>query len=115
MKLLDKQGKTIDGSDAYIAKPHFYRKPDGGVFGAISLTESTETILPKNPQAGYQIDGKFVSEWKLVLVSISGDAIVGETDYVSALKKAETYILDENETSILLRGLSLAELKGLKE
>ena len=50
-----------------------------------------------------------------MLVSISEDAIVGETDYVSALKKAETYILDENETSILLRGLSLAELKGLKE
>lgn len=117
MELFDKQEtkqETNNWQDAYTAKPHFYRKPDGEIFGAISLTEGTETILPKNPQTGYQIDGKLVSEWKLVLVSISEDAVVGEVDYVSALKKAETYALDANEKFILIKGLSLAELKGLK-
>ncbi|MGN1224837.1 MAG: hypothetical protein ACI4TG_07005, partial [Ruminococcus sp.] len=64
---------------------------------------------------GYQVNGKMVPELKLVLVSISEDAVVGEADYVSALKKAETYVLDANEKFILIKGLSLSELKGLKE
>ena len=105
MKLFDTQEEKqeiTDRHDAYTATPHFYRKPDGEVFGAIALTEGTETILPKNPQAGYQVNGKIVSEWKLVLVSISEDAVIGEADYVSALKKAETYALDANEKFILI-------------
>ena len=36
-----------------------------------ALTEGTKTVLPKNPQLEYKVDGKLVSEWKLVLVSTS--------------------------------------------
>ncbi len=118
MGLLDKvKGKqeAVDWSDAYNATPKFYKKPDGNPFGAIALTESTKTILPKNPQLGYRIDGKVISEWKLVIVSISEDKIMGDTNYFSALKKAEKYALDANENFILIKGLSLAELENLKE
>lgn len=40
--------EMIDWSHAYEVNPHFYKKPDGSVFGAIALTEGTETILLKN-------------------------------------------------------------------
>lgn len=45
-----KEKPSIDWSNAYTATPKFYGKPDGTPFGAIALTEGTETILPKTPQ-----------------------------------------------------------------
>lgn len=117
MSLFDKfKGKkeTIDWSNAYTATPKFYGKPDGSPFGAIALTEGTETILPKNPQAQYAVDGKKVSDWKMVLISTTKEGIVGDIDYFTALKKVEKYILDTNKDAILIRGLSLEELDSIK-
>lgn len=65
MGLFDRlKGKkeTADWSNAYVATPKFYGKQDGTPFGAIALTEGTETILPKSPQNQYAVNGKAVSE-----------------------------------------------------
>lgn len=51
-----------------IATPECYGKPDGTIFGTIALTEVTETVLPKLPQNHSWIDGKEVSEWKMVIL-----------------------------------------------
>lgn len=117
MGLFDKlKGKkeSVDWSDAYNAVPKFYGKPDGSPFGAIALTEGTKTALPKNPQLQYKVDGKAVTEWRLVLVSTSKDAVIGDMDYFAALKKAEQYSLDANKNAILVKELSLAELESLR-
>lgn len=117
MGLFDKlKGKkeTVDWSSAYQATPNFYGKPEGRVFGAIAVTEGTETILPRTPQNQYRVDGKTVSDWRMIFVSTSKDAVIGDADYFMALKRLEKYMLDSNKESILLRGLSLAELEGLK-
>lgn len=114
MGLFDKLKEIVDWSNAYVATPHFYRKPDGTPFGAIALTEGVETILPKLPQNGYRVDGKVVSEWKLVLVSTTKDAVIGDEDYFTVLKNAEKYSLDSKKDSILVKGLSLSELESLK-
>ena len=53
---LKKGKKTINWDKAYKATPKFYSKPDGHPFGAIALTEGTDTILPKAPQNEYTID-----------------------------------------------------------
>lgn len=118
MGLFDKlKGKkeSVDWSDAYNATPKFYGKPNGSPFGAIALTEGTKTALPKNPQLEYKVNGKLVAEWKLVLVSISKDTIIGDVDYFVALKKVEQYSLNANKNAILVKELSLAELESLKE
>lgn len=116
MGLLDKLKRKIETKDwnaAYNAVPKFYGKPDGASFGAIALTEGTQTILPKSPQNKYRIDGEAVSEWRILLVSTTKDAMIGEADYFTALKCIEKYSLDANENSILVKGLSLSELKSL--
>lgn len=118
MGLFDKlksKKEIVDWSKAFSATPQFYGKPDGNPFGAIALTEGTETILPKAPRERYKVDGNAVSEWKMVLVSTSKDSVIGDADYFTALKKAEKYVLDSNEDSVLIKGLSLAELESLKE
>lgn len=117
MGLFDKfKGKkeTVDWSKAYITAPQFYRKTDGAPFGAIALTEGTETILPKFPQNEYRVDGSAVDEWKLVLISTTKDAIIGETDYFVALQNIEKYALDSKKDCILIKGLSLSELESIR-
>lgn len=117
MGLFDKlKGKkeTVDWSNTYTATPKFYGKPDGMPFGAIALTEGTETVLPKTPQNEYRVDGKIVSEWKLVLVSTTKDTIIGDADYFTALKNVEKYVLASKKDSVLVKGLSLSELESLR-
>ncbi|MBQ9228149.1 MAG: DUF4299 family protein [Eubacterium sp.] len=117
MGLFDKfKGKkgTTDWSNAYTATPKFYGKPDGTPFGAFALTEGTETVLPKLPQNEYRVEGKVLTEWKLVLVSTTKDAIIGDVDYFVALRNIEKYALDSKEDSVLVKKLSLSELESLR-
>lgn len=111
---LKKEKSPADWNNAYTATPQFYGKPNGDPFGTIALTEGTETILPKNPQNDYAVDGKKVSDWKMVLISTTKEKILGDSDYLTALKRVEKYILDSNNNSILIRGLSLEELENVK-
>ena len=65
-------------------------------------------------QAEYRVDGKTVENWRMMLISTTKGAIVGDADYQTALRNAEKYAVDRNQNSILVRGLSLAELEALK-
>lgn len=108
-----KEKKVINWDNAYKATPKFYSKPDGNPFGAIALTEGTDTILPKSPQNEYAIDGKQITDWKIVLISTTKDSIIGDCDYFIAFSKLKNYIIDSNDYSILIRGLSLKELEAI--
>ncbi len=110
-----KKEKSADWGDAYRANPQFYENTDGTPFGAVALTEGTETILPKAPQERYAVEGKLVSDWRMMLVSTTKDDIVGDCDYFRALDKLKPHILDSNADSVLVKSLSLAELEVLAE
>ena len=105
--------ENVDWSNAHLAKPIFYRKPEGEPFGTFALAEGAETILPKNPQNQYRYNEKPIAEWNISFVSITKKAVIGGSDYFSALKKLEKYTIDANEEAILVRGLSLKELERL--
>ena len=110
-----KEKPTADWSQAHAAEPKFYRGPDGAPFGAIALTEGTETILPMAPQGAYAVDGKPVSRWRMVLISTTKDAVLGDCEYSLALKKLAPYILDAKDDSVLVKGLSLSQLESIPE
>ena len=105
----------VDWSRAYFAAPKFYGKPDGAPFGAIALTEGTETVLPKAPQKEYAVDGKPVADWKIVLVSTTKDCVIGDSDYFCALAKLKNYVQDTNDDAVLIRALLLEELEAIAE
>lgn len=113
MGLFDKFKKKESSAwnNAYKANPQFYAKDDGSPFGAFALTEGTETILPKVPN--YAVDGNTITDYRLMLVSTTKDAVIGDMDYSIALSKLDNYKLDEAADSILMRGLSLDELEDL--
>ena len=114
MGLFDKFKKnksSVDWNSAYKTTPHFYSKPDGNPFCAFALTEDTDTILPKAPH--YAVDGRELSEYKLILVSTTKDGIIGDYDYFDAIKKLESIKSDSDNDNILVKGLSLSELEVL--
>ena len=115
MGLFDKFKKkeTNGWENAYKANPQFYAKEGGSPFCAFALTEGTETILPRAPR--YAIEGKELSDYKLLLVSTTKDSILGECEYFEALEKLEAFELDSNENNILVQGLSLSELEEILE
>ena len=117
MSLFDrfkKKKPVVDWRGAYIADPKFYGKSNGELFGTITLTEGTRTILPRSPQEKYTVDGKIVLDWRMVLVSTSTQRVMGDIDYLTALRKIKAYTLDAEGESILVRELSLQELESLK-
>lgn len=109
MGFFDKfKNKNAKWDEAYVSAPHFYSNDKVQPFGAFSLTEDTETILPLRP--AYKVDDQPITEWKLILVSITKNGVLGEMDYHAALKALQPYVVDERSDSILLRRLTLDEM-----
>ena len=113
MGLFNKKKKTVNWDDAYKAKPHFYKQSDGSVFGAMSLTEGVKTMFLKLPQIHFEVEGQRISQWRIALIDATNDSMIGDMDYFMALKKLQPYILAEDSNFILVRGLTLDELKSL--
>ena len=99
---------------AYKANPHFYGDNEQIPFGALPLTEATRTVLPKEPQKSFLLEGNIISKWKMTFVSLSDNEVIGDGDYFQTLSKMERYIIDSDRDYILVRGLTLKELERLK-
>lgn len=99
--------------NAFRANVNFYGKEGEEPFGALVLTEGTETVLPKAPWEKYGLDGKPVADWKLVLVSITGQGIVGMVDYAGGMVRLKPYLQDEREDTVLTKGLTLSQLETI--
>lgn len=113
MGLFNKKKKIDVWEDAYKAKLHFYKQSDGSVFGAMSLTEGVKTMFLKQPQIHFEVEGQRISQWRIALISTTNDSMIGQLDYGTCLKKLQPYILAEDSNFILVRGLTLDELKSL--
>lgn len=113
MGLFNKKKKIDVWDDAYKAKPHFYKQSDGSVFGAMSLTEGVKTMFLKQPQIHFEVEGQRISQWRIALISTTNDSMIGQMDYGTCLKKLQPYILAEDSNFILVRELTLDELKSL--
>lgn len=98
--------------NAYIAEPKFYTDRDGKTFGAFALTENTVSAFPIEPEKKYSVDGKSVNNWKMIIISMTTNSVLLETDYFKTLKLLnQQYQLDKNENFILVEGIPLSELK----
>lgn len=112
MGLFDKFKKQPNSSweSAYVGKANFYNGKYGKPFGAFALTEGTLTSLPKNPKALYKINNEDVDEWKLVIVSTTKNGILGDFNYYDSINKLAKFVIDETDSDILIKSLSLEEL-----
>lgn len=122
-KILDGKAQNIeeaaggytkeDWDWAYKAEPRFYNNSERVPFGVFALTEATRTVLPKDPQKQFLFKGDTISKWRIVFVSLTNDDVFGDSDYFEILSKLDRYILDSDQNTILVRGLTLKELERL--
>ena len=104
---------AADWEEAYTAKAKMFSMPDGTEFGGFAITEATRTILPKDPRTKFAADTNNKQDWRMVLVSLSKDSVLGDRDYYELISGFDKFILDSRDDEILIRGLSLKELEKL--
>jgi hypothetical protein len=102
-----------DWEEAYNPNPKMFKMPDGTVFGGYAITEATRTVLPKDPVKAVSNEEYNISDWRMVLVSLTKDDALGDRDYYETIAGLEKYIIDSNDDAILIRGLTLKELEKL--
>lgn len=115
MELFDKKKEKRNSESwegARYAEPDLQEK-----LSLFSLVNGEKTILPKEPQNEYQVNGKTVLDWKIIFIKKEEDryTAIGHADYFSTLEKLEKYTLDSDEKSVLIRELTLEELESLVE
>ncbi len=114
MGLFKKNGKKNMESweEACYAEPDLKEK-----LSLFSITNGQKTVLPLKPQNKYKVNGKTVLDWKIIFFrkDKNGYVGIGHADYFSTLKKLEKFTLDSDEDSVLIRELTLEELKSLVE
>ncbi len=99
--------------EAYEAMPKLYELPNGLMVN-FTLSEDTDTILFKEPWENFELDDEDKdAEWRLSFFSISENKPLGYLEYKEALEKLQDYALIQSEERILIRAMSLEELKGL--
>ena len=111
--LLNKNKKkkkfTKEAEEPYMANVRFYEDKDGNTFGAFVLTEDTLTGLPVDPKNTYKCDNKEVTEWKLMLFSITKDSPLGDIEYYEGLNRLQKYIVGYRDNYAIVNPLTLEE------
>ena len=122
--------KKVQYSSAFFSQVRFYRQNEtGGIIGSYSLTEDTDTVLPRVPFVPAEFVEKVnmdeVIDWKVNLVEITGNldmpesykpvAAVNLEALLDALDSSEFELLDANQIEIKKlskeRLLQLAQLE----
>ncbi|EIV5072336.1 hypothetical protein L8648_001649 [Campylobacter lari] len=108
LKLLQKHWE-----EAYEAMPKLYEIPNRAIIN-FTLSEDTDTILFKEPWKNFKLDNEDEeAEWRLSFFSISKDRSLGYLGCKEALEKLQEFSLIQSEERVLIRAMSLEELKKL--
>ncbi|WP_279176485.1 hypothetical protein [Campylobacter insulaenigrae] len=100
--------------EVYKAMPKFYEIPNRAIIN-FTLSEDTDTILFKEPWENFKLDNEDEeAEWRLSFFSISEDKPLGYLEYKEALEKLQEFSLIQSEERILIKAMSLKELKNLE-
>mgnify|MGYP002627163919 CR=1 FL=1 len=111
-------GKPVS---VHMAEPQFYENTENkSQLAVLCLTEDCVTALPLDPKPSYRVDGKEIDDWRLALVSITEDGVLGYMEYYSALERlrlladvGSTYVIGEKDGHLITTPLTLEEMKTL--
>ena len=102
--------KHIEGVQV---EPMFFGKPDGSMYGSITINEGEITVLPRDPWALWKYNGKRIEEWQLCLMGTTIKGIIKDMDYRDAFFKLMDYRVAEGSYNITVRGLTYEEMENL--
>lgn len=109
----DDEGEKDPWEDAYEANPQLLERQDGTLLAVFTLTTTTDTILPKEPEKQYVVEEKEIGLWALVLFDYETEENIGVLPYHRALALLRPWVEDERENTLLMRGLSTEEMRQI--
>ena len=109
----DDEGEKDPWEDAYEANPQLLERQDGTLLAVFTLTTTTDTILPKEPEKQYVVEEKEIGLWVLVLFDYETEENIGVLPYHQALALLRPWVADERENTLLMRGLSAEEMRQI--
>ena len=107
----DEDNEDNPWSDAYEARPHVFEREDGSLMVNFTLTDTVDTVLPEAPEKLYAVEGHEIGLWVLTFFGYDDKQNIGTLEYHTALQTLRPYVVDEADGHVLLRGLSLEEMK----
>lgn len=100
-------------SEAYEANPHVFEREDDTLMVNFTLTDTVDTILPEEPEKLYAVDGKEISLWVLTFFSYNDEQNIASVEYHAALQALQEYVVEKRDGHVLVRGLSIEEMKQI--
>lgn len=95
--------------------PKRFEQKNGSNLLVVSLTEGTDTILPLNPGALFQIGGREPDKILLELFSKSKGRVIAKLPYEESLEALLEIAVEKRDQNVLIPGLSRAEINLLIE
>lgn len=93
---------------AFIARVNVYYENDI-IYGSYPLANDTKTVLPLTPSKTTEAETFTVTDWRISLVSMEHQRVIGELPYAKGLQVLRDFALDIKAEGILIRPLSLED------
>lgn len=97
---------------ATVAEPMGFVDENMNTVGAFTLASNTPTILSLSPAEDFELNTDIIHQWKIVFQNSQGE-VLGDASYEFTIKELQSFILDQQNGSLLIRALSDDELSDL--
>ncbi|HFI0102121.1 TPA: hypothetical protein ACGORV_000404 [Streptococcus suis] len=94
-------------------EPTFYEN-GSEILGVFSIRDSDDKILlPKYPENLYQVDGKQVTEFRILVITSNEESVVADLPFREGLRELSSKVAKETDSQIILNPISQSELHQL--
>ncbi len=103
---------SVEWGTAQVAEPVATQDSSHHTISAFRVVAGVPTILSLDPAEDFELNTDIIQAWQIVFESSAGD-VLGEADYFRTLEILQPYILDQQNGSLLIRGLSVSEIEQI--
>ena len=99
-------------SEAEVAEPLGFVDENMHTVGAVVLKPNLPIILSLHPGEDFELNTDIIHEWKVVFQTSDG-RVIGDANYSSVLRELHSFVIDQQNGSILVRALTDEDLENL--
>ncbi|GGE27202.1 hypothetical protein [Streptococcus himalayensis] len=96
-----------------VIEPTFYEN-GSEILGVFPIRDSDDKILlPKYPEQLYQVDGKQVTEFRILAIISDEESVIADLPFREGLGQLSSKVAKETDSQIILNPISRSELHQL--
>ena len=84
------------------------------ILGVFPIHDSNNKILlPKYPENLYQVDGRQVTEFRILIITSDEESVIADLPFREGLRELSSKVAKETDSQIILNPISRSELHQL--